>query len=79
MRTPSVRNDPMTRRQGRAYVTGNITMLCHYCGAALTDATLTVDHVRPRSKGGKTEPGNIVPACDECNQKKGNRKVARER
>jgi 5-methylcytosine-specific restriction endonuclease McrA len=30
----------------------------------------TLDHVMPRSRGGKTDWGNIVAACDSCNQKK---------
>lgn len=44
--------------------------LCGYsCGRAAT----TFDHVIPVSKGGRTEPGNIVPACGPCNSSKGNR------
>ena len=31
------------------------------------------DHVVPRSKGGKTEYGNIVAACRRCNTKKGDK------
>lgn len=33
---------------------------------------LTKDHLVPRSRGGTTTPENIVPACEECNQKKAN-------
>lgn len=37
---------------------------CAYC---FTEAKLTVDHIVPISKGGKDEPGNVVPACKSCN------------
>ena len=32
---------------------------------------LTLDHVIPKSKGGKTEWTNIVTACKKCNNEKG--------
>lgn len=44
---------------------------CQYCGD--DDATLTFDHVVPRSKGGATNWENIVAACDVCNLRKGAR------
>lgn len=39
---------------------------CAYCNAAFS----TWDHVAPVSKGGKTEPGNMLPACRSCNSAK---------
>jgi len=33
---------------------------------------LTLDHVIPKSKGGKTEWTNVVSACKKCNNQKGN-------
>ena len=41
---------------------------CVYCGAV--DRKLTIDHVIPISRGGKTVRGNLVPACKSCNSKK---------
>ncbi|QYK62627.1 HNH endonuclease [Paenibacillus sp. S25] len=32
---------------------------------------MTIDHVIPESKGGLTEPHNLVIACKSCNSKKG--------
>lgn len=32
---------------------------------------MTVDHTIPVSKGGEHSPHNVVPACIECNSKKG--------
>lgn len=43
---------------------------CQYCG---TSKNLTLDHVVPRSKGGKTSWINLVTACRRCNTNKGDR------
>jgi 5-methylcytosine-specific restriction protein A len=43
---------------------------CHYCHRRVGKANLTMDHVLPLSRGGKSKKGNIVPACKECNNKK---------
>lgn len=40
---------------------------CAYCPATAT----TWDHIVPVSAGGKTVPGNILPACLSCNSRKG--------
>ncbi len=43
---------------------------CYYCGSNVGAKNLTMDHVVPLSRGGKSKKGNIVPACKECNSKK---------
>ncbi len=43
---------------------------CQYCGSS---RELTIDHVVPASRGGKTEFENCVMACQTCNNKKDNR------
>jgi 5-methylcytosine-specific restriction endonuclease McrA len=43
---------------------------CGYCGSK---KDLTIDHVLPRSKGGKNTWENLVTCCSKCNLKKGNR------
>lgn len=40
---------------------------CAYCSAPAD----TLDHVKPRHKGGNTVTNNLVPACRECNRSKG--------
>lgn len=45
---------------------------CQYCNTPEPQSKLTMDHVLPISKGGKTEWNNIVTACGPCNAKKGN-------
>ena len=51
-------------------------MTCQYCGAMPHPRTLTLDHVVPRSRGGRTVWTNVVAACRVCNTKKGARTPA---
>lgn len=44
--------------------------LCEYCGNKFKPDELTMDHVVPLARGGKSTKGNIVAACKECNNKK---------
>ena len=46
---------------------------CQYCGRRPGAADLTIDHVLPRSRGGKTTWENCVLACVDCNKRKANR------
>ncbi len=43
---------------------------CYYCGMALVREQVTMDHVVPISRGGRSTPGNLVPACKTCNEQK---------
>ncbi len=44
--------------------------LCHYCQKKFPSSQLTMDHVVPLARGGESKPGNIVPACSDCNRNK---------
>lgn len=44
--------------------------LCHYCGRSFLPEELTMDHIVPVIRGGKSTRGNLVPACKECNSRK---------
>ena len=44
--------------------------VCHYCGKSFKPKDLTMDHVIPLSRGGKSTKGNIVPCCKSCNNEK---------
>lgn len=46
---------------------------CQYCGKRFATSELSLDHVIPRTLGGKTTWENIVCACAACNVKKGGR------
>lgn len=43
---------------------------CYYCGKKFKPSELTMDHIVPIVRGGKSTKGNIVPCCKECNNKK---------
>ena len=44
--------------------------VCHFCGRKFPPAELTMDHVVPIVRGGKSTKGNLVPACKDCNNRK---------
>ena len=44
--------------------------VCHYCGRQVGAKALTMDHVVPLIRGGRSVRGNTVPACKDCNSKK---------
>jgi len=46
---------------------------CQYCGQTRPMSQLSLDHVLPRSQGGKTTWENVVCSCTHCNSKKGGR------
>ena len=43
---------------------------CHYCRRTVGAENLTMDHVVPVARGGKSTRGNCVPCCKECNNEK---------
>lgn len=43
---------------------------CQYCGRQPGPDSLTIDHVHPKSKGGKSSWENCTLACLECNKRK---------
>lgn len=46
---------------------------CQYCGARPGTAELTIDHIMPRSRGGRSTWENCVLACVSCNRRKADR------
>jgi hypothetical protein len=51
-------------------------LACAWCGAVIEDgAILTLDHLKPHSKGGANHEGNLVTSCARCNSSRGNRSV----
>ncbi|HVB07689.1 MAG TPA: HNH endonuclease [Candidatus Acidoferrales bacterium] len=64
-------------QQSRALSRKNILLrdrnTCQFCGQTLSAADLTLDHVMPRSRGGRSSWENLVASCYECNNRKGDR------
>lgn len=44
---------------------------CVYCGAIAE----SLDHAKPKAKGGETISNNLLPACKSCNQDKGSQEL----
>jgi 5-methylcytosine-specific restriction endonuclease McrA len=49
------------------------TGVCHYCGKQVGAKALTMDHLVPIVRGGRSNKGNLVPACKACNDAKKHR------
>lgn len=45
---------------------------CQFCGST---RNLTIDHIIPRSLGGRRNRENVIVLCKSCNERKGNRLV----
>lgn len=48
-------------------------LTCQYCGERFSRSDLNLDHVVPRSRGGRTTWENVVCSCIPCNLRKGGR------
>ena len=60
-KVPFAKRNVMTLYDGR----------CGYCGKK--DKHMTLDHIIPKSRGGKSEFANVVPSCLKCNNFKDNK------
>jgi 5-methylcytosine-specific restriction endonuclease McrA len=64
-------------QQSRALSRKNILLrdrnTCQFCAAAFPASELTLDHVVPRSRGGRSSWENLVACCYACNNRKGDR------
>lgn len=59
----------------KRFIYGRDMGKCCYCPKNLTYEQATIDHVFPKSKGGKREIDNICIACPDCNTKKGDKET----
>ncbi len=56
------------KRQFKEAIRYSFGGLCAYCRCKRAN---TIDHLKPRCKGGSNLRSNLVPACQECNHSKG--------
>jgi 5-methylcytosine-specific restriction endonuclease McrA len=49
--------------------------ICVYCKCKLDEYSRTVDHLYPKSRGGKLSNDNKMPACGDCNKLKGSMNI----
>ena len=63
-----VKIQPSNRKLSRQALFYRDKFTCQYCSKQTRQ--LTIDHVKPRSKGGLHTWENVVSACSDCNQKK---------
>jgi 5-methylcytosine-specific restriction endonuclease McrA len=45
---------------------------CYYCGQTVPYKELTMDHLVPLTRGGRSTRDNLVPSCKSCNNQKKN-------
>jgi len=68
------------RREKRLAIYLRDGFTCLYCLHDLHDADprdITLDHLKPTSRGGSNEAGNLVTACRSCNSARGDQPVSR--
>ena len=44
--------------------------VCYHCGKKVSSQELTMDHLVPLARGGRTGKNNVVPSCKKCNSEK---------
>ena len=60
-------------RYSRVNIFSRDKFTCQYCGVKPHRSELNLDHVIPRSLGGRTTWENVVCCCVDCNRRKGGR------
>ncbi|MGE4560234.1 MAG: HNH endonuclease [Desulfobulbus sp.] len=66
------RNKARELRKTRWWQQKTSSGTCWYCGKKVGYHNLTMDHVIPLARGGRSTKDNLVPCCKECNTKKKN-------
>jgi 5-methylcytosine-specific restriction protein A len=64
------RNEARDLRQSQWWKRRTAKGVCYYCGRPTPPSELTMDHIVPLARGGRSTKGNVVPACKACNNAK---------
>ena len=66
------RNKARALRRTRWWQQKTSSGTCYYCGKKVGFKNLTMDHIIPLSRGGRSTKDNLAPCCKACNTKKKN-------
>ncbi len=66
------RNKARALRKTRWWQRKTSSGICWYCGEKVGFKQLTMDHIIPLSRGGRSTKDNLVPCCKRCNTRKKN-------
>lgn len=61
------RNRARDLRKSRWWQQKTASGICHYCGRQVAHSELTMDHLVPLARGGRSTRQNLVPCCKSCN------------
>ena len=59
-------------RQSQWWKNRRACNICYYCNTDTSARKLTMDHVVPLARGGRSIKSNLVPCCKSCNNLKKN-------
>ena len=60
------------KRNKKAALLEDYGAVCYWCQQSFPATSLTLEHLRPKSKGGSNSLENLRLACQPCNQGRGN-------
>ena len=60
------------KRSKKAQLLNEYGLRCWWCGCCLPAEKLTIDHLKPKSKGGSNSLENLRLSCFQCNNSRGN-------
>jgi 5-methylcytosine-specific restriction endonuclease McrA len=66
------RNKARALRKTRWWQQKTSTGTCYYCDEKVGFKDLTMDHIIPLTRGGRSTKDNLVPCCKKCNNEKKN-------
>ena len=68
---PEQRARPSFNAKDKAHLYSEQKGKCNGCGVKFPARNMTVDHIKPFSKGGSDKPSNLQLLCNSCNSAKG--------
>jgi 5-methylcytosine-specific restriction endonuclease McrA len=63
--------NPQQKHNKKAQLLSEYDSRCWWCGCYLPSEKLTIDHLKPKSRGGSNSLENLRLACFKCNNSRG--------